>query len=104
MLWWMLAGLADEWPHGPGVAPALVLLEEASIYPAIRAVAEGDEITPTRTLIPRVGYPPSLAIAARELLAVLDDRDYERLIQLIDARRALQAHFRRLGKQWVWDV
>ena len=66
MLWWMLAGLADQWPQGPGVAPALPLLEEARIYPAIKAVAEGDEITPTRTLVPRVGYPPSLAIAARD--------------------------------------
>lgn len=101
MLWWMLAGLADEWPQGPGVAPALPLLEEARIYPAIKAVAEGDEITPTRTLVPRVGYPPSLAIAPRELLAVLDGRDYERLIHLIDARRALQAHCRRIGKHGV---
>ena len=104
MLWWMLAGLADQWPQGPGVAPALPLLEEARIYPAIKAVAEGDEITPTRTLVPRVGYPPSLAIAARELLAVLDVRDYERLIHLIDARRALQAHCRRLGKREVWQL
>ena len=104
MLWWMLAGLADQWPQAPGVAPALPLLEEARIYPAIKAVAEGDEITPTRTLVPRVGYPPSLAIAARELLAVLDVRDYERLIHLIDARRALQAHCRRLGKREVWQL
>ena len=104
MLWWMLAGLADEWPQGPGVAPALPLLEEARIYPAIKAVAEGDEITPTRTLVPRVGYPPSLAIAPRELLAVLDVRDYERLIHLIDARRALQAHCRRIGKHGVWQL
>lgn len=104
MLWWMLAGLADEWPHGPGVAPALALLEEARIYPAIKAVAEGDEITPTHTLVPRVGFPPSLAIAPRELLAVLDERDYARLFQLIDARRALQAHCRRLGKPGVWAL
>ena len=104
MLWWMLAGLADEWPQGPGVAPALPLLEDTRIYPAIKAVAEGDEITPTRTLVPRVGYPPSLAIAPRELLAVLDVRDYERLIHLIDARRALQAHCRRIGKHGVWQL
>ncbi len=74
------------------------------LYPAIKAVAEGDEITPTRTLVPRVGYPPSLAIAPREFLAVLDARDYERLIHLIDARRALQAHCRRIGKQGVWQL
>lgn len=104
MLWWMLAGLADEWPQGPGMAPALALLEEARIYPAIKAVAEGDETIPARTLVPRVGYPPSLAIAARELLAVMDVPDYERLIQLIDTRRALQAHCRRLGKSGVWDL
>lgn len=104
MLWWMLVGLADEWPQGPGLAPALALLEEARIYPTIRAVAEGEETTPTRTLVPRVGYPPSLAIAARELLVVLDIRDYDRLIELINARRALETHCRRLGTSGVWDL
>ncbi|MGH8487770.1 MAG: hypothetical protein ACREXS_02565, partial [Gammaproteobacteria bacterium] len=88
-LWWMLAGLAEEWPHGYGVemAPALGYLEEARIYPAIKAVAEGDDITPLSTLVPRVSYPPSVP---RDLFAVLDDRDYERLIQLIDTRRGLR--------------
>ena len=105
-LWWMLAGLAEEWPHGYGVemAPALGYLEDARIYPAIKAVAEGDDSTPLSTLVPRVSYPPSLAIVPRDLFAVLDDRDYERLVQLIDTRRGLQAHCRRLGKQRVWEL
>ncbi len=103
-LWWMLAALSDEWPYGMGQAPALEYLEEASIYPAIRAVAEGDERTATDILMPRVSFPPSLDLAARRLFAVLDDRDYARLIQLIDARRAIQAHCRRLGRQMVWEL
>ncbi len=103
-LWWMLAALSDEWPYGMGQAPALEYLEEASIYPAIRAVAEGDERTATDILMPRVSFPPSLDLAARRLFAVLDDRNYARLIQLIDARRAIQAHCRRLGRQMVWEL
>ncbi|MGH8653617.1 MAG: hypothetical protein ACREYE_16265, partial [Gammaproteobacteria bacterium] len=58
----------------------------------------------TDILMPRVSFPPSLDLAARRLFAVLDDRDYARLIQLIDARRAIQAHCRRLGKQMVWEL
>ena len=85
-------------------APALGYLEDARIYPAIKAVAEGDDSTPMSTLVPRVSYPPSLAIVPRDLFAVLDDWDYERLIQLIDTRRGLQAHCRRIGKQRVWEL
>ncbi len=103
-LWWMLAALSDEWPYGIDQAPALDYLEDASIYPAIRAVSEGDERTATETLVPRVSFPPSLDLAARQLFAVLDERDYARLIQLIDTRRALQVHCRRLGKRIVWEV
>ncbi len=103
-LWWMLAALSDEWPYGIDQAPALDYLEDASIYPAIRAVSEGDERTATETLMPRVSFPPSLDLAARQLFAVLDEHDYTRLIQLIDTRRALQIHCRRLGKRIVWEV
>ncbi|MGH8653314.1 MAG: hypothetical protein ACREYE_14615, partial [Gammaproteobacteria bacterium] len=103
-LWWMLAGLAEEWPYGLGQAPALSYLEEASIYPAAMAISEGDEETSTQTLVPRVSFPPSLDILARELLAVLEERSYTLLLQLIDTRRALQAHCRRLGKQRVWEL
>jgi len=103
-LWWMLAALSDQWPYGMGEAPALEYLEEASIYPAVRAVAEGDERTATDVLMPRVSFPPSLDLAARQLFAVLDEHDYTRLIQLIDTRRALQIHCRRLGKRIVWEV
>ncbi|MGH8656674.1 MAG: ParB family protein [Gammaproteobacteria bacterium] len=103
-LWWMLAALAEEWPYGLGQAPALPHLEEASIYPAAMAISEGDEETSTQTLVPRVSFPPSLDILARELLAVVEDRSYTLLLQLIDTRRALQAHCRRLGKQRVWEL
>lgn len=103
-LWWMLAGLAEEWPYGLGQAPSLPYLEEASIYPAAMAISEGDEETSTQTLVPRVSFPPSLDILARELLAVVEDRSYTLLLQLIDTRRALQAHCRRLGKHRVWEL
>ncbi|MGH8626009.1 MAG: ParB family protein, partial [Gammaproteobacteria bacterium] len=75
-LWWMLAGLAEEWPYGLGQAPSLPYLEEASIYPAAMAISEGDEETSTQTLVPRVSFPPSLDILARELLAVFEERSY----------------------------
>ncbi|MGH8523776.1 MAG: ParB family protein, partial [Gammaproteobacteria bacterium] len=103
-LWWMLAALSDEWPYGIDQAPALGYLEDASIYPAIRAVSEGDERTATETLMPRVSFPPSLDLAARQLFAVLNEHDYTRLIQLLDTRRALQGHCRRLGKRIVWEI
>ncbi|MGH8515595.1 MAG: hypothetical protein ACREV8_16965 [Gammaproteobacteria bacterium] len=54
--------------------------------------------------MPRVSFPPSLDLAARQLFAVLDEHDYARLIQLIDTRRALQVHCRRLGKGIVWEI
>jgi len=103
-LWWMLAGIAEEWPYGLGQAPALPYLEEASIYPAAVAISEADEETSTQTLVPRVSFPPSLDILARELLAVMEDRSYTLLLQLIDTRRALQAHCRQLGKHRVWEL
>ncbi len=103
-LWWMLAGLAEEWPYGLGQAPALPYLAEASIYPAAMAISEGDEETSTQTLVPRVSFPPSLDILARELLAVIEERSYAMLLQLVDTRRALQAQCRRLGKQRVWEL
>ncbi|MGH2708678.1 MAG: ParB family protein, partial [Actinomycetota bacterium] len=79
-LWWMLAGLAEEWPYGLGQAPALPYLEEASIYPAAMAISDGDEETSTQTLVPRVSFPPSLDILARELLAVIEERSYTLLL------------------------
>lgn len=103
-LWWMLAALSEEWPYGIGQTPSLAYLEAARIYPAILAAAEDDRSTLTDTLMPWVSFPPSLDIAVRQLFATLDDRDYGRLLQLIDTRRALQAHCRRLGKRTVWDL
>jgi ParB family protein of integrating conjugative element (PFGI_1 class) len=104
ILWWMLAGLADQWPYGADDIPSVASLEDARIYPAIRAAAEDDQATLAAVLDPRVGFPPSLDIASRQLFALLDERDYTRLVQMIDARRLLQGHVRRLGKPTVWAV
>ena len=38
------------------------------------------------------------------LFAVLEDRNFEIVMRLIETRWALQAHCRRLGKKWVWDL
>lgn len=103
-LWWMLAALSEEWPYGIGQAPSLAFLEAARIYPAIVAAAEDDRSTLTDILMPWVSFPPSLDIAVRQLFATLGDRDYGRLLKLIDTRRALQDHCRRLGKRIVWEI
>jgi ParB family protein of integrating conjugative element (PFGI_1 class) len=105
-LWWMLSGLSEQWPYVPDRegAPALRFLKNARIYPAIEAIATGDECTATEIVIPLVSEPPSLDIASRQLFAAVDDQDFALLVRLLDARRALQHHCRRLGKKVVWDL
>jgi hypothetical protein len=102
MLWWMLTALADQWPYGPDDTPSLPALEDARIGPALLAAAAEDQTALAGMLEPRVGFPPSLDLAARQLFAILPDRDYQRLLQVMEARRLLQTHCRRLGKANVW--
>jgi hypothetical protein len=102
MLWWMLSALADQWPYGPDDTPSLSALEEARIGPVLLAAASEDQSALAGMLEPRVGFPPSLDLAARQLFAVLSDRDYARLLDVMEARRLLQRHCKRLGKANVW--
>ena len=105
-LWWLLSALAEQWPYAPRVeaSPALAYLVASSLYPAIEAVALGNEATALATVIPLVSEPPSLDITSRQLFAVLDDKEFDLLVRLIEARRTLQARCREEGKTIVWDV
>ncbi len=106
-LWWLLSALAEQWPYGPTpeAAPALRCLpDDARLYPAIEAVTRADDATAIRAVTPLVSEPPSLDIASRQLFAILDEREFELFVAIIQTRRALQAHCRRLGKRVVWDV
>lgn len=106
-LWWLLSALSEQWPYKPlpEAAPSLAYLpEESRLYPAIAALLEGDEATAIAIVTPIVSHPPSLDVAARQLFAVLDETEFELFIGMINTRRALQAHCRRLGKRTVWEV
>lgn len=105
-LWWLLSALAEQWPYAPRVeaSPALAYLAASSLYPAIEAVALGNEATALAAVIPLVSEPPSLEITSRQLFAVLDDKEFDLLVRLIEARRTLQAHCRDQGKNIVWDL
>jgi len=106
-LWWLLSALAEQWPYGPTpeAAPSLGCLpDHARLYPAIEAVTRSDDATAIRAVTPLVSEPPSLDIASRQLFAILDEREFELFVAIIQTRRALQAHCRRLGKRVVWDV
>ncbi len=107
ILWWLLSALAEQWPYAPSVeaAPALGCLhEEARLYPAIEAITRADERTAIEVVSPLVSEPPSLDIASRQLFAVLDEREFELFTMLIQTRRALQAHCRRIGKPGIWEI
>ncbi len=105
-LWWLLSALAEQWPYAPRVeaSPALAYLAASSLYPAIEAVALGNEATALATVIPLVSEPPSLDITSRQLFAVLDDKEFDLVVRLIEARRTLQARCRDQGKNIVWDL
>lgn len=105
-LWWLLSALAEQWPYAPRVeaSPAVAYLAASSLYPAIEAVALGNEATALATVIPLVSEPPSLDITSRQLFAVLDDKEFDLLVRLIEARRTLQARCRDQGKTIVWDL
>ena len=105
-LWWLLSALAEQWPYAPRVeaSPAVAYLAASSLYPAIEAVALGNEATALAAVIPLVSEPTSLEITSRQLFAVLDDKEFDLLVRLIEARRTLQAHCRDQGKNIVWDL
>ncbi|MGH3993380.1 MAG: hypothetical protein ACRDSN_13075, partial [Pseudonocardiaceae bacterium] len=105
-IWWLLSTFADQWPFGPGVqgVPALVYLEDSRMYPVLQAAATEDATTLSSILVPFVDEPPMFARLCQYLFAVLEDRNFEIVMRLIETRWALQAHCRRLGKKWVWDL
>lgn len=105
-LWWLLSTFADQWPFGPGIqgVPALVYLEDSRMYPVLQAAAAEDGTTLSSILVPFVDEPPMFAGLCQYLFAVLNDKNFETLMQLIETRWALQAHCRRLGRKWVWDL
>jgi hypothetical protein len=106
-LWWLLGALCEQWPYGPSLemAPALSCLpDDARLYPAIEAVARADEIAAINAVLPFVSEPPSLDIASRQLFAILDDAEFDLIVNLIKTRRALQTQCRQRGKPIVWDL
>lgn len=105
-IWWLLSTFAEQWPFGPGVqgVPALAHLEDSRMYPVLQAAATEDATTLSSILVPFVDEPPMFARLCQYLFAVLEDRNFEIVMRLIETRWALQAHCRRLGKKWVWDL
>ncbi len=74
------------------------------MYPVLQAAATEDAGTLSSILVPFVDEPPMFARLCQYLFAVLEDRNFEIVMRLIETRWALQAHCRRLGKKWVWDL
>ena len=105
-IWWLLSTFADQWPFGPGIqgVPALAHLEDSRMYPVLQAAAAEDAGTLSSILVPFVDEPPMFARLCQYLFAVLEDRNFEIVMRLIETRWALQAHCPRLGKKWVWDL
>jgi ParB family protein of integrating conjugative element (PFGI_1 class) len=105
-IWWLLSTFADQWPFGPGIqgVPALAHLEDSRMYPVLQAAAAEDAGTLSSILVPFVDEPPMFARLCQYLFAVLEDQNFEIVMRLIETRWALQAHCRRLGKKWVWDL